>query len=400
MAYTDIEMKDATQIAYMQCFSEAEKKLIEKGKQKPFTVRELIEASVDMKDIKLRALELNEVPDVMSFQELMKFSNLSKEDIERISLLQPEALDWKVIDIHDRNNVNGFYACTLETSDKAAIIAFRGSDDQGNSLVNDWILADFGLLRSTKTNQQAETERYADELLQRGIIDNYEFLAATGHSLGGNLASHLNVISSEEGRETLCKKLQQVVNMDGPGMSHDYIERHSGQIDRTSSKLTHYKWSTVGNLLYDIPGEKTEFLYSDESVYAHKNELMRSFFRHDTKTICFDENGNAKRGKQDELSKLLGPVSRVIDSKAWKILRRAITGIATISDFRSIIANIGNELVNGKKSGVLDILGATFKDPKINREAINSVTTFFNDMINGKLNNLENSNRTGEMVKA
>ena len=173
MAYTDIEMKDATQIAYMQCFPEAEKKLIEKGKQKPFAVRELIEASVDMKDIKLRALELNEVPDVMSFQELMKFSNLSKEDIERISLLQPEALDWKVIDIHDRNNVNGFYACTLETSDKAAIIAFRGSDDQGNSLVNDWILADFGLLRSTKTNQQAETERYADELL---IITNFWLL--------------------------------------------------------------------------------------------------------------------------------------------------------------------------------------------------------------------------------
>lgn len=407
MAYTDRQMKDATQIAYMECFPEAEKRLIESGKEKPFTVRELIEASVDMKDVKLKAIEFGQVPVAMSFQELMKYSNLLEKDIERISLLQKESLDWKVVDIHDKNDVNGFYACTLETSDSDAIVAFRGSESYGNNVIDDWLLADFGLLNSTKTNQQAETERYADELIKKGIIDKYDFLAATGHSLGGNLATHLNVISDEEGREALRGKLQQVVNMDGPGMSHDYLEKYANQIARTSTKVTHYKWSAVGNLLFDIPGENIEFLESDESVHGDKNELQRAFWRHDTKTMCFDEDGKAERGKQDALSKVLGPVSRVIDKRAREALFTALSGkvfsqIVSIAGVKDLISTIGigkvAEATADKKSACLDVLGATFNDNEINRSSVNVVTNFFNG-IKDKLFNFKDEKNSTEMAR-
>jgi len=403
MAYTDRQMKDATQVAYMQCFPEAEKTLVESGKKKPFTVRELIEASFNINDAKLKAIESGYIPEAMSFKELVKFSSLPEEDIERISLFQDETLNWKVVDIHDKNAESGFYACTLETSDSEAIIAFRGSESYGLNVIHDWLFADFGLLNSTKTNQQAETEKYADELIKRGIIDKYDFLAATGHSLGGNLATHLNIISAIPGREKLYDKLKQVVNMDGPGMSHDYIKKYIEQIARTSTKLSHYKWSTIGNLLFDIPGEKRKYLYSNEKIHADKNEIQRAFWRHDTRTICFDENGQAQEGEQDKLSKILGPVSRLVDKVALRAIMAILgeKGLGTIGSVEALkdLISINGYSEKGKKSAALDVLGATFKDKEINKTSVNEVTKFFNN-VKDKFFGLGNDNKTDVMVRA
>lgn len=406
MSYTDKQMKDATQIAYMKCFSKAEKILVESGKEKPFTVRELIEASFSKKDAKLKAIEFGDVPEALNFQELVKYSSLEEGDIERISLLDKECFDWKVVDIHDKNDINGFYACTLETGDSDAIVAFRGSESDGNNVINDWLLADFGLLNSIKTNQQAETERYADELLETGILDKYDFIAATGHSLGGNLATHLNVISAMEGRENLSQKLKQVVNMDGPGMSHDYLEKYANEIAKTSYRLTHYKWSTIGDLLFDIPGENVDLLDSDESIHGDMNILKRAFWRHDTKTISFTENGDATKGKKDELSKVLGPVSRLVDENARDILLTSLFGkitgeVLSINQLKDVVASVGKNIVGetGKKSAALDVLSTTFKDNEINRSSVNGVTRFFNRIKDNFLS-LGNDNRNEEVARA
>lgn len=406
MAYTDRQLKDATQLAYMQCFANAEKKLIEQGKEKPFTVRELIEASIDYKDTKFNVTEAGLVSEAMTLPEFAQYSaGLSDEDKERISLLSKEAFDWRIVDIHDKNDENGFYACMIETDKKDAIIAFRGSESYGNNLIQDWLLADFGLLNSTKTNQQAEVERYADELIENGMLDKYDFLAATGHSLGGNLATHLNVISYTPDRMSLYEKLGQVVNMDGPGMSHDYVEKYADQIARTSSKLTQYKWSAIGNLLFNPPGEDVEFLESNESIHSDKKGLAKAFWRHDTKTLYFDENGKAIRGEQDDLSKVLGPVSRLVDKKARDLLLKGLSaklfgGIISIDEFKDIFSTIGKRLSPGaKKSASLDVLGATMKDREINRESVNVTTKYFNNF-KDKLLNMDNSKKSTEIARA
>lgn len=406
MPYTDKQMKDATQLAYMRCFRDAETRLINSGKVKPFTVRELIEASFNRRDAELKAIEFGDVPEALNFKELLKYSSLLEADVERILLLNEECLDWKVLDIHDRNDVNGFYGCVLETGDSEAIVAFRGSESDGNNLINDWLLADLGLLNSTKTTQQAETERYADEIIEKGIIDKYDFVAATGHSLGGNLATHLNVISALNGREKLYDKLKQVVNLDGPGMSHDYLEKYANEIARTSHKFTHYKWSAIGDLLFSVPGAKIEFLDSNESIHDDMNSLAKAFWRHDTKTISFNEEGEAKKGKKDNLSNILGPVSRIVDKKARDFIITSVAGkigneFISIDQLKSGIADIGKSFLerNDKKPAMLDVLTATFKDKEINRDSVDTMTKTFNS-IKDKLLNPEKDENNASLARA
>ena len=64
----------------------------------------------------------------ITLQTLVKYSDFSEADKSIIQTLSNEMLDWKIIDIHDMNDVNGLYACTIEDSKERAIIAYRGSE--------------------------------------------------------------------------------------------------------------------------------------------------------------------------------------------------------------------------------------------------------------------------------
>lgn len=318
MAYTDKELKESTQIAYLSFLEKAEMNLLTEGNKGPHTIKDLILSIIDENDAKINAqksgIELNN----MSLKNLVEFSDIKDSDKAIIEHLSEDMLQWKIIDIHDMNPENGFYSCVIETSEKEAIVAFRGSENMKkySNLVNDWIKADFGLLNSECTEQQKETEEYADKLIQNGLLDKYDSLAVAGHSLGGNLASHFTISSAENGREDLYRKISQSINFDGPGVSSLYLKKYSSQIEKTRSKLSHYKWSVVGNLLHDIPGEKIENLAINEDL--HKKSLLdrikyKTFTRHDTRSILFDKDNNAKRGKKDAFANLLGKFSRSVD---------------------------------------------------------------------------------------
>ena len=157
---------------------------------------------------------------------MVKYSDLSAADISRIELFKDEVLDWKIVDITDLNRQSGFYACTIETDKKNAIVAFRGSESK--NIVKDWISADFGLINSTETEQQSLAEAYADILSgndgkSRNKIGKYENIGVTGHSLGGNLAEHFTIKSAKLGREELYSRIKQCDSLDGPGFSEKYI---------------------------------------------------------------------------------------------------------------------------------------------------------------------------------
>lgn len=206
MEYTDKELKEATQIAYLGFIEKSEINLRADGKKGPFTIKELI------KDVEL--------------------DDFDKKIMENLT---EEMLNWKIVDINDTINQNGFYGCVIETSPENAIVAFRGSEgfDTYSGLVYDWAQSDFGLLNSKETPQQAETERYADELVKRKVLDKYKSIAVTGHSLGGNLASHFAVVNAYEGtRNSTFEKINQVVNFDGPGVSEEYLKYNEKAIQK------------------------------------------------------------------------------------------------------------------------------------------------------------------------
>ena len=52
--------------------------------------------------------------------------------------------------------------------------------------------------------------------------------------------------------------------------AQEYIKEHRERIEQAAPKLTHLKWSAVGDLLFDIPGENSEFLAINEEL--HQND--------------------------------------------------------------------------------------------------------------------------------
>ena len=377
MAFTNKEMKDASQIAYFSILDKAQNFLQSDGGKGPYTVGELLMYMIDEDDARARfAEETGKDPSEATTRDILMHSDLPEDDIARVEHLSDASLDWKVLDVYNMNPENGFYACSLAKNDQDAIVAFRGSENMHNvhNLVQDWMKADFGLLNSTKTEQQAEAEKYADELVKGGLLDNYQNIGVTGHSLGGNLASHFTIACAENGREDLFNKITQCDNLDGPGFSEKYLLEHEDAIAKADDKITHYKWSAVGDLLNDLPEEKVEFLdidhekYKDDPIARLRYLAIR---RHDTRSLVFDEEGKAKEGKQDLVSKALGSFSRVVDKNMPVMVVTAVINAAykfvskfLTTDERGIIVpkNPFEKPGENEHQGILGKIGTFVKD--------------------------------------
>ena len=319
MENSEKKMLEASQIAYLSCIEVGEKNLILEGKKSPFNVKDLILSTISLRDIK-ELMEADGIDfDNATFKEIIQYSDLSDWDKGLIQELSNEALSWKIVDIHDTTAKNGFYGCVIETSEENAIVGIRGSEGLNDyaGAVNDWVKSDFGLLNSEGTIQTEEVDRYAIQLAENHILDKYEKIDACGHSLGGNLASHFAVAcASNMKTENIYDKLGQISNFDGPGVSDEYLDLHSTAINKVSDKITHYKWSPVGSLLYSLPGENEEFLKT-RKYYGNGNIKDKigyyTFGKHDTRSLIFDGDGMAERGKEGILAKSLGDFSHEME---------------------------------------------------------------------------------------
>lgn len=315
MENSEKKMLEASQVAYIGCLEVGEKNLILEGKRAPFNVKDLILSTISLRDIK----ELMEADGIdienASFKDIIDYSDLNDWDKGLIKELSDEALTWKIVDIHDTTAKNGFYACVIETSDNNAIVGIRGSEGLNDyaGAINDWVRSDFGMLNSESTIQTEEVERYASKLAENHVLDKYKKIDACGHSLGGNLASHFAVAcASDIKTREIYDKLGQVYNFDGPGVSDEYLDVHKTAISKVADKITHYKWSPVGSLLYPLPETEEVFLktrkyYGDGGIESKIGYY--TFGKHDTRSLIFDENGTAERGKEGILAKSLGEVS-------------------------------------------------------------------------------------------
>ncbi len=294
MGYTDKELRDATQIAYMDLNYGYNYLVDIKNEKPPFSIRQIIDST---KEVKIKK----------NLEDKIKEGDISID------------LDsWKITQIHDANDDNGFYGCIIETSNNEAIVAFRGSEEPNinNQLKLDWIDADIGLLNSTKTLQHEIVDKFITEIKDNRYLDKYTYVASTGHSLGGNLSDYFTIKAANE----FSDKIKQSVNFDGPGFSKEFLESNKKEIDSVSGIMKHYQWSAVGNLLFPVPG--VEFVTTDIKDYSDTSKYLQDKFneysynlisRHDTRSLEYDEHGNVVNGKMDKLAWFMGKFSKLID---------------------------------------------------------------------------------------
>ncbi|MBP3707627.1 MAG: DUF2974 domain-containing protein [Clostridia bacterium] len=357
MPNSEMMLKQSTQVAYLNCLEKGEKNLILNGKKGPFSIKQLILATIDIDSIrdKLEETKLNGNEKI--FQKIIMQSDLDIQDKQIITRFEDEVLNWKIAYIHNMTDINGFYGCVIETSDYNAIVCFRGSEgfEDYAGLVYDWVQSDLGLLNQTETIQTIETEQFAIILNERNVLDKYETIDVTGHSLGGNLASHFAVVcASREETRKIFDKIGRAYNFDGPGVSDEYIHKNRNNIDKVAEKITHYKWSPIGSLLYNLPGENEVFLktrkYYGDGGFKDRIRYY-TFGKHDTKSLIFDKNGMAIRGKEGFLAKKLKKLS--LDFEQIPTITNAIYALAA--------STIG-KLIYKKKDGKIG-----FKLPFVNK---------------------------------
>ncbi len=360
MANTEKSLLGASQVAYLECLDTGRKNLVLDGKKGPFTVDELIHAAIDDELIKRKMQAMGVNIDNPTTYDLVKYSDLSKEDKEYIAELSEYILDWKVIDIYDTRLDNGFYGCVLETADKnVAIVAIRGSEGFKDypGLVYDWIESDLGLLNSEKTIQTEATEVFLEHLLNDHILDPYGSFDVVGHSLGGNLATHFAIFcASDEKFGELFQKMNRACNFDGPGFSDEYIKKHKEAIDKVASKITHYKWSPIGNLLLNVPGETEVFLktkdYEGNGIWVNQIGYY-TFGKHHSKSVAFDMREKARRGREGTLERGLKDISLELESSPE----------ITLSVY-SFVASLAEKVMYQGKAGELKFKSPFEKNPQ------------------------------------
>ena len=281
-AYTDAEMLLATQIAYLDVTPDPNATLdqILAGLVRQYAGRD-----------NLSKYEQKQWDVVQHIRHMMEEYGLE------------DAGQWKIRSF-DRHEASGMYGCLIDTADGNAIIGFRGSESYNTEqTIKDWGIADLGLLNNEgETAQQREAERYMREIAEK-YADDYGTIGVTGHSLGGNLATHATLTAPD----SVSGKLE-CTSFDGPGFSDEYLKKHREDIEKNADKITHYRWSFVGGLLFQPDG------CTDVTIRANNPEgSIDPFVRHDTSSVVLDENGNVIPGPAEAVSEIMSVTSKIAE---------------------------------------------------------------------------------------
>ena len=227
------------------------------------------------------------------------------------------ANNWTILSTVNENQPGktGLYACILDTGD-SRILACRGSEEMSNMMnfKQDWYEADLQLLNSEMTKQEAALRRFMEANTK--LLSEKPWVA-TGHSLGGALADFAAVMSQVIG----IKNFSGAINFDGPGHSQEFIERYKAQIAQVAALMVHKKASIVGNILFNFPGVRQEFVETSSQSQFVDDEGnpwpqvtdVAILAEHDTQNWVRNDDGSLREGKQDWYEFLVEKLTRGID---------------------------------------------------------------------------------------
>lgn len=173
--------------------------------------------------------------------------------------------------IEDKNVKTGLVAFCFETSEREAIIAYRGSETREGIGREDW-KDNFETGFTDKTMHQEAALNFLNCMKKKY---NYTDFITTGHSKGGNSAQYVAVMSDD---------VKKCVSFDGPGFSDNFVRNNSIRILKARDKIISYegKMDFVSSLLFGIAGK----------IIIIDTEDQSDFLSHHKPNIFLDAQGN------------------------------------------------------------------------------------------------------------
>lgn len=238
-----------------------------------------------------------------------------------------DVMEWKIAATMNDTGIgrSGFFGCVIETSSgdpKEAAVAFRASGDfkDPESLINDYIRSDVGLLNSTKTPQEEAIDAFFAKDEISDLLLSYDNLAMTGHSLGGALADYATIRAEYLRRNGIMDlHVTQCVNNDGPGHSKKFINYYEDEIEAVKDIMIHNEWSPIGGQLWNVSGTE-RYIETHDKYKIGGNYALRGFAQHDRGAVVYNEDGSLLASEAYErFCKAidLGKESRLIDGTMY-----------------------------------------------------------------------------------
>lgn len=185
----------------------------------------------------------------------------------------PELCKLKISGYENQNQPgrSGLVAFCLETENREAIIAYRGSETRVGLSTKDWE-DNFQTGFTDSTDQQKAALVFLDAMKKKY---NYAGFETTGHSKGGNNAQYVAIMSDD---------VKRCVSFDAPCFCNDFLINKLPEILKGKDKIVAYegKLDITSSLLFSIAG-KTIIIDTEEQaefLYNHKPNLF------------LDENGD------------------------------------------------------------------------------------------------------------
>jgi hypothetical protein len=254
--------------------------------------------------------------------------------------------DFKITNIYDEQGTlgSGFQAMAFEDSAGNVGISYRGSDlDLTKGALRDWIEADF-LEYFTGTSTQVDQALSYFE--QNKSVDGNNYLY--GHSLGGNLASHVLLDKHSEIQEAF------VINANPINQKLiDTPEKKAAFNDPEKYSFNMICGDVVSNLKSTNAYAQNVNYIKNDNRFA--NNLIGS---HLVQSAAFDKDGQFIKTTRGEMIQSLGALDLCL-SGTTQIVREAINVQETVSDYKKdVMRNIGQGIeavANYAKDGVGNI---------------------------------------------
>jgi len=219
-------------------------------------------------------------------------SLLTKKEIDNLvnnyHATREELNTWRIVEVQE-NPKTEFSACIIDCGNGDAAVGFRGSLSlDAEHWEKTWVDADFKLLTRTQTNQHKDCINFLKN--NSALLNKYDNLSFTGHSLGGNLSVYSTIMAKDCGVDINKVKC---TSLDGPGFNKEFIDKYGDKIGAVSDRITQYRWSVVGSCLQDLPGvDPKHVVYKDYKDYTGETkcseDAYKSIVKHDLNSVVFE----------------------------------------------------------------------------------------------------------------